>query len=863
MNIRLRILFLGFAMSVVTALAQESVYTWSPTGSLRTARHSGCAVSLADGRVLVAGGEGSDGVLNTVEIYGPEGAFAEVAPMAFGRSRHTCTQLGDGRVLVVGGRDAAGAEIYDPAADQWTAAVKPGLTRWGHTASLLPDGRVLLAGGETPDGTTDTLEVFDPRTNGVEPIEARLVSPRKDHSAAVLADGRVLIAGSADGIVAVDVFRPEDNTVASAAPLPSPRASHTAVTLLDGRVLVAGGRFGDSEMASTLLYNPETDFWDAGAEMSVARGGHVAVLIPNNGGVLLIGGSSGGAPTGSTELFDPAQNRMVEVGGLTAARVSLVAAAVGEDGEILAVGGLAGQGPVAVCGTLLAPTVRPNKTIFIEGETVTLTGRNWRVDSPVRLVIGQSQHSLSVDNNGTFIQTQHTVLARGLSIRVNAFQQISGTTTTLSASASYAVAVSTSASLAVTPAGSAQVAAPVVLLAEIRPASSTRDDGSGLGPIRGRVKFFSGNTLLGEVTSDSPDFQRDVNEFAFVTFRTASLPAGGHSLRAQYEGNSFYGSSEALKVNYAVTKRSPQVSLTVSPRSPRPGDAVTLTAVVTGNVGPPSGTLRFRVDRQFSTLGVSGDAVLTPTGANSATATFSTTLSSAGAFSLGASYLGNATYDTAVSETSLLTVTRLAPTLTPVGGSTTVALFDSGRYAANLDFTGNVVPTGRVFLDIDGVSVSSMEVSAAAAPSPTRRVIELTPAFTGIGLGQRVVRFRYEGDTRFEPANAAPQVTVVTKGVVSISIQFPPSIIAGQQISLVLRVVSQGTVATRPAPTGSIQMFIDTVARQTLMLSPSTIQATASTANFTLTRGMHSFTITYSGDANYNGKVFEITREAQ
>jgi hypothetical protein len=192
-----------------------------------------------------------------------------------------------------------------------------------------------------------------------------------------------------------------------------------------------------------------------------------------------------------------------------------------------------------------------------------------------------------------------------------------------------------------------------------------------------------------------------------------------------------------------------------------------------------------------------------------------------------------------------------------------VALFDSGRYAANLDFTGNIVPTGRVFLEIDGVSVSTMDVSAAAAPSPTRRVFELTPAFAGIGLGQHVVRFRYEGDGRFEAANAAPQATVVTKGLVSISVQFPQSIIAGQQISLVVRVVSQGTVITRPAPTGTVQMFIDTAARQTLTLAPSTVQGSATTSNFTLIRGTHSFTFTYSGDANYNGKVFEITREAQ
>jgi len=32
----------------------------------------------------------------------------------------------------------------------------------------------------------------------------------------------------------------------------------------------------------------------------------------------------------------------------------------------------------AVCGTFIAPTIRTNKVIYIEGELVTLTGSHWR-----------------------------------------------------------------------------------------------------------------------------------------------------------------------------------------------------------------------------------------------------------------------------------------------------------------------------------------------------------------------------------------------------------------------------------------------------------------------------------------------------
>ncbi|PNG58871.1 MULTISPECIES: kelch repeat-containing protein [unclassified Variovorax] len=75
--------------------------------------------TLADGRVLLAGGTGSGGVrLNTAEIYNPEAnVWTTAAAMSTGRSAASAVLLNDGSVLTVGGFDAGeidAAERYLP-----------------------------------------------------------------------------------------------------------------------------------------------------------------------------------------------------------------------------------------------------------------------------------------------------------------------------------------------------------------------------------------------------------------------------------------------------------------------------------------------------------------------------------------------------------------------------------------------------------------------------------------------------------------------------------------------------------------------------------------------------------------------------
>ena len=76
------------------------------------------------------------------------------------RFQHTATLLNDGKVLVTGGvtndlyagASLATTELYDPAANQWTAGPLMTAARRRHAATLLADGHVLVSGGAAAVG---------------------------------------------------------------------------------------------------------------------------------------------------------------------------------------------------------------------------------------------------------------------------------------------------------------------------------------------------------------------------------------------------------------------------------------------------------------------------------------------------------------------------------------------------------------------------------------------------------------------------------------------------------------------------------------------------------------------------------------
>jgi len=251
-------------------LYDASTGTLTRRGFMRQERGYHTATTLTDGRVLVTGGaQGaaapwapSAGPYATTELYDPAAnTWSAGPPMSVGRALHTATRLADGRVLVVGGASGAGsatAELYDPTTNAWTAAAAPAAARGGHSATLLTDGRVLSIGGAAGIGPAlATGERYDAATDTWQPI-ANAPGARSLHTATLLVDGTLLVTG---GQVGIDPFNgsprgygplasairytPATDTWDDAGMMSAPRAEHAAVALADGRLVVIGNVSAD------------------------------------------------------------------------------------------------------------------------------------------------------------------------------------------------------------------------------------------------------------------------------------------------------------------------------------------------------------------------------------------------------------------------------------------------------------------------------------------------------------------------------------------------------------------------------------------------------------------------------------------
>ena len=264
------------------ALASAELYdqatkTWSPVGSLTAARAGHTATLLASGPdsgcVLVAGGDDvSDNALASAELYDPATkTWSPVGSLSTARAGHTATLLtsgsNSGDVLVAGGADSndtalAGAELYDPATKTWSPARSLGTARYNHTATLLVSGKVLVAGGEdSEEEEVANAEQYDPTSNTWSPAGS-LSTARFDHIAALLLSGQVLVAGGESGgffaaIDSAELYDPASNTWSPTVGMTTARSHQTATLLASGQVLVAGGIDPNGNaFASAELYTP-------------------------------------------------------------------------------------------------------------------------------------------------------------------------------------------------------------------------------------------------------------------------------------------------------------------------------------------------------------------------------------------------------------------------------------------------------------------------------------------------------------------------------------------------------------------------------------------------------------------------------
>jgi hypothetical protein len=161
----------GSGTRLKTAVIYEVVNnSWSSVQSeMQEAHDDGASlVTLADGRILIAGGWTSVNnqlnAITTVEIFDPlTNTFTTAQPLPTQRASFVVHQLADGKIVFIGGSDGTtvsnSAVVYNLTTGRMITQFNTMFhDRFGHSSALLDDGRVLIVGGTYSAGNTG--EVF-------------------------------------------------------------------------------------------------------------------------------------------------------------------------------------------------------------------------------------------------------------------------------------------------------------------------------------------------------------------------------------------------------------------------------------------------------------------------------------------------------------------------------------------------------------------------------------------------------------------------------------------------------------------------------------------------------------------------------
>jgi N-acetylneuraminic acid mutarotase len=171
-------------------------------------------------------------------------------------------------------------EVYDPQTDTWETKTPMPTARSSLCANEV-DGKIYLMGGQTGGsysivGLNEVYDVAADRWTTKEP----LYNPVDDYASAVV-DGRIYILGGFEGLhhgAPVDfnqIYDPKTDTWSRGAQMPNVTRWASAVATTGQKapkqIYVIGGVTDVFAYNTTQIYNPKTDTWTLGAEMSTAK----------------------------------------------------------------------------------------------------------------------------------------------------------------------------------------------------------------------------------------------------------------------------------------------------------------------------------------------------------------------------------------------------------------------------------------------------------------------------------------------------------------------------------------------------------------------------------------------------------------
>jgi hypothetical protein len=268
------------------------------------------------------------------------------------------------------------------------------------------------------------------------------------------------------------------------------------------------------------------------------------------------------------------------------------------------------------------------------------------------------------------------------------------------------------------------------------------------------------------------------------------------------------------------------------------GQAVTLTATLTGTSTAPTGSVTF-VNGSTSI----GNATLIPGGGLTSTATLTTSALPTGTDPIVVTYgsTSSPTLNEVVNQGGAAATVASSLSSTVYGQATTLTATLTGLYAA---------PTGPVVFMDGATTIATVSLTAGAGLSSTAALTTST-----LPVGTHAITVSYAATTNFGAATSPVLSQVVnpsaTTGTVTSTLT-PSSF--GQSVTLVAT-VSSGYAA----PTGSVTFMNGATAIGSVTLTPGGgLSSSASLNTSTLPMGTDSITVVYGATANFGGSTSAV-----
>jgi uncharacterized repeat protein (TIGR03803 family) len=345
-----------------------------------------------------------------------------------------------------------------------------------------------------------------------------------------------------------------------------------------------------------------------------------------------------------------------------------------------------------------------------------------------------------------------------------------------------------------------------------------------LGALTGSVTFTYGSQTLGTVPL--------TNGSASLSLPATDLPMGTDVVTATYSGDTNYqGSSgttsvvdEAAATTLALTSNSPVL----------PSGVVMLTATLsaTQSFGPITGTVTFAYGSQ--TLG---------SAAANGTASFSVAASAipAGADVITATYSGNTEYlgstgsTTVVVDAKAATTTAVMAAPNPVLQSSTITV--TATLAGQQD---------------DGAITGSVTFSSGSQTLGTATVTNNSASVTFVAselaVGNDTILATYSGDANYQSSTGTATVVVQSKSATTTTLVTNSPVLVGQLLTLTATLSPQFNIG---AITGSVTFTAGNLTLGTVTVSGGTASLNLETS--AIPAATYPVKVTYSGDSNYQG----------